>query len=96
MMQARTRVLADVESAFRAWESARNRVLVFEQELLQQADESRAIALAAYREGAVSLLAVLETERTRTDIRQQYLEALFDVQVSRVLLEAMTGVDAQP
>jgi len=96
MMQTRTRILADVESAFRAWESARARVLVFEQGLLQQADESRAIALAAYREGAISLLAVLETERARTDIRQQYLEALFDVRVSRVVLEAVTGVDGQP
>jgi cobalt-zinc-cadmium efflux system outer membrane protein len=95
-MQARTRILAEVESAFRAWESARDRALVFEGELLAQADESRAIALAAYREGAVTLLAVLEAERARTDIRQQYLQALFDFQVSLVLLDALTGIDIQP
>lgn len=95
-MQARTRILAEVESAFRAWESARDRAFVFERELLAQADESRAIALAAYREGAVELLAVLEAERARTDIRQQYLQALFDFQVSLVLLDAVTGVDLQP
>ncbi len=96
LTQARTRILAEVESAFRGWESARDRVLVFERELLAQADESRSITLAAYREGAVTLLAVLEAERARTDIRQQYLQALFDFQVSLVLLEAVTGTDVQP
>jgi cobalt-zinc-cadmium efflux system outer membrane protein len=96
LMQARTRILAEVESAFRAWESARDRALVYERELLAQADESRAIALAAYREGAVTLLAVLEAERARTEIRQQYLQALFDFQASLVLLEALTGADVQP
>jgi cobalt-zinc-cadmium efflux system outer membrane protein len=96
LMQARTRILAEVESEFRAWESARDRVLVFERQLLAQADESRTIALAAYREGAVDLLAVLEAERARTDIRQHYLQALFDFQASLVLLEAATGTDVQP
>ena len=96
LTQARIRVLAEVESAFRGWESARDRVVVFERGLLAQADESRAIALAAYQEGAVTLLAVLEAERARTEIRQQYLQALFDFQASLVLLEALTGVDVQP
>jgi cobalt-zinc-cadmium efflux system outer membrane protein len=96
LTQARIRILAEVESAFRGWESARDRVVVFERGLLAQADDSRAITLAAYQEGAVTLLAVLEAERARTDIRQQYLQALFDFQASLVLLDALTGLDVQP
>jgi cobalt-zinc-cadmium efflux system outer membrane protein len=96
LLQTRTRILAELENAFRTWESARDRVLVFERELLAQADESRAIALAAYREGAVDLLAVLEAERARTDVRQHYLQALFDFQVSLVALEAATGTELPP
>ncbi len=90
---ARTRVVADVESAYRAWEAASERVLTFQRGLLQQADESRAIALAAYQDGAIELLGFLEAERTRADIRQQYVQALFDYRSSLLLLELAVGAE---
>jgi outer membrane protein, heavy metal efflux system len=88
---ARNRALADVEVAYRAYESARERVTVFQRELLQQADESRAITLVAYQEGAIDLLPLLEAERTRAEIRQQYYRSLFDYRLSILQLESAIG-----
>lgn len=92
----RNRVLAEVESAYRAYETARAQVETFQRELLTQADESRDVAQFAYREGATDLLPLLEAQRTRTDIRQQYLRTLFDYQVSILLLEAAVGGEIKP
>lgn len=92
----RNRVLAEVESAYRAYETARAQVGTFQRELLAQADESRDMAQFAYREGATDLLPLLEAQRTRTDIRQQYLRTLFDYQVSILLLEAAIGGEIKP
>jgi cobalt-zinc-cadmium efflux system outer membrane protein len=89
--QLRNRVLAEVESAYRAYESARDQVATFQRELLQQANESHEIALAAYQEGATELLSLLEAQRTRADIRQQYYRTLFDYQTSILLLEQAVG-----
>ena len=51
---------------------------MFQRELLQQSNESYTIALTAYQEGATELLALLEAQRTRAEIRQQYYRTLFD------------------
>ncbi len=93
---ARNRVLAEVESAYRSYESARTQVGTFQRELLSQADESREMSQYAYREGATDLLPLLEAQRTRTDIRHQYLRTLFDYQVSILLLEAAIGGEIKP
>lgn len=87
----RNHVLAEVESAYQAWESARARVTAFEDELLRQADESQAIALRAYEEGAIELLGYLEAQRTRSDIRLQYLQTLLDARIALVGLEHAVG-----
>lgn len=93
---ARNRALAEVESAFRAYETAREQVATFQRELLQQANESYTIALAAYQEGATELLSLLEAQRTRADIRQQYYRTLFDYQTSILLLEQAVGKEIKP
>ncbi|MBL8206221.1 MAG: TolC family protein [Blastocatellia bacterium] len=92
----RNRVLAEVEAAYRAYETARAQVETFQHELLTQADEARDVAQFAYREGATDLLPLLEAQRTRTDIRQQYLRTLFDYQVSILRLEAAVGGEIKP
>jgi len=89
----RNRVLAEVEAAYRAWENARDRVAAFDQGLLRQAEESESIAKAAYQEGAIELLAYLEAQRTRAEVRQQYLKALFDARASMLQLEHAVGAD---
>lgn len=93
---ARNRALAEVESAYRAYETARDQVATFQRELLQQANESYTISLAAYQEGATELLPLLEAQRTRADIRQQYYRTLFDYQTSILLLEQAGGKQIKP
>ena len=91
----RNHAFAEVESAYAAFQTAREQVQTFRNELLNQAEESRSIALAAYQEGATPLLPVLEAQRTRAEVRQQYFHTLFDYQTSLVDLELAVGKDLQ-
>jgi cobalt-zinc-cadmium efflux system outer membrane protein len=93
---ARSHTIAEVDAAYEAFDTARAQVQTFRDELLNQADESRSIALAAYEEGATPLLSVLEAQRTRAEVRQQYFRTLFDYQVSISELELAVGKEIQP
>ena len=90
------RVRVDVEIAFRAYQAARDQVGTFRDQLLRQADESQTITLAAYEEGATELLPVLEAQRTRSEIRQQYFRKLFDYKAAILDLELAVGKEIQP
>lgn len=92
----RNRALAEVEAAFEGLQASRELVDMFEKELLQQADESRTITLAAYEEGGTELLPVLEAQRTRSEVRQEYFKTLFDYQAGIVALELAVGREIQP
>ncbi len=96
LARVRNRALADVESAYRAYETARNQIETFRRELLGQANESYSVALAAYQEGATELLPLLEAQRTRSEIRQQYYRTLFDYQVGILMLEQAIGKEIRP
>jgi outer membrane protein, heavy metal efflux system len=92
---AKSHTVAEVQAAYEAFQSARAQVQTFRDELLNQADESRSIALAAYQEGATQLLVVLEAERTRAEVRQQYFRSLFAYQVSISELELAVGKEVR-
>jgi outer membrane protein, heavy metal efflux system len=89
----RNRALAEVEAAFRAYETAREQVRAYESGLLRQADESREIQLAAYQEGVAELITLIEAQKTRTEIRANYYRAIFDYYTSIFQLELATGSD---
>jgi cobalt-zinc-cadmium efflux system outer membrane protein len=89
----RNRALAEVEAAFRAYETAREQVRAYESGLLRQADESREIQLAAYQEGVAELITLIEAQKTRTEIRANYYRAIFDYYTSIFQLELATGTD---
>ena len=90
------RALAEVESAYRAYETRLDQVLTFQNQLLLHADESSAISLVAYEEGVTELLPLLDAQRTRTEIRQQYFQTLFEYHTSVLELELAVGRDIQP
>jgi outer membrane protein, heavy metal efflux system len=92
----RNHALAEVETAYAAFQTALTQVQTFRDELLNEAEESRSIALAAYQEGATALLPVLEAQRTRAEVRRQYFQTLFDYQVGVIDLELAIGKDLQP
>lgn len=89
----RNRSLAEVEAAYRAYETAREQVRAYEAGLLRQADESREIQLGAYQEGAAELITLIEAQKTRTEIRANYYRAIFDYYTSIFQLELATGTD---
>ena len=89
----RNRTLAEVEAAYRAYETAREQVRAYEAGLLKQADESREIQLAAYQEGATELITLIEAQKTRTEVRANYYRAIFDYYTSIFQLELATGTD---
>lgn len=89
----RNRALAEVEAAFRAYETAREQVRAYEAGLLKQADESREIQLAAYQEGAAELITLIEAQKTRTEIRASYYRAILEYYTSIFQLELATGTD---
>jgi cobalt-zinc-cadmium efflux system outer membrane protein len=91
----RNHALAEVETAYAAFQTALTQVQTFRDELLNEAEESRSIALAAYREGATALLPVLEAQRTRAEVRRQYFQTLFDYQTGLIDLELAIGKDLQ-
>jgi len=93
---ARNRALAEVQAAYEAFQTAREQVQTFRDQLLGEADESRTIALAAYQEGGTQLLSVLEAQRTRAEVRQQYFQTLFDFRSSLVDLELAVGREILP
>ena len=91
----RNHAVAEVEVAHAALQTARELLETFQNELLRQADEAQAISLSAYEEGGIELLPVLEAQRTRTEVRQQYFKTLFDYQASIVALELAVGREIQ-
>lgn len=90
---ARARALADLESAHAAHETARAQVVSYESGLLRQAAELHKIATKAYREGVWDLVALLEAQRTHSEMRASHARALFDYHVSIFQLELASGVD---
>jgi len=89
----RNRTLAEVDAAYRAYETAREQVRAYEAGLLKQADESREIQFAAYQEGATELITLIEAQKTRTEVRANYYRAIFDYYTSIFQLELATGTD---
>lgn len=93
---AQNRALAEVETAYRAYETAREQVKAYEAGILRQADESREIALVAYREGATDLITLIDAERTRAEVRANYYRAVFTYLTSIFQLELATGTEIKP
>jgi outer membrane protein, heavy metal efflux system len=89
----RNRVLAEVEAAWQSWQTARGQAAAFERELLRQGEESHAIALHAYWEGALGLVEYLEAQRTLANVRHEYARSLFDARAALLALEQAVGRD---
>jgi cobalt-zinc-cadmium efflux system outer membrane protein len=90
---ARNRVLSEVEVAYLAYTTARDQVRAYESGLLDQAQESVTITLAAYREGVTPLLNLFDAQRTRSEVRSGYLKALYDYRNSLFTLEQVIGTE---
>lgn len=83
---------AELEIAIRGYISARARFDSLDGDFVEQAQESLTIAEAAYREGAVELIHVVDAQRARRGAHRLYLDAEYDLWVARFALTRVSGL----
>lgn len=93
---ARNQVVQDVETAYAAFESARERVRLYEQTYLSRAKESLDIEEFSFRNGAASILDFLDAERTYRATQLAYREQLGAYLTNLAQLEAAVGTPLTP
>ena len=92
----RSHVLAELEASLAAVQATRRQLDDLRADFIQRADESRNVALAAYREGSASLLLVIEAERARNGAQELLVDAINDHRLATHELERAIGVLALP
>jgi len=92
----RGEILAELAAARRAVDIAAEQVQTLRREFLQRAEDARAVALAAYREGAADLLVLLEAQRAQVSARELYAQALFEYRRAVHELERVAGLEHIP
>jgi len=92
--QARAQVLTDVEKAIVAYRVSRDRLRIFDGQVLQQAREVRSIEQMAYQEGERGLLSLLDAQRAHNQTLVSYNEARHAFALSLYQLESATGTSA--
>ena len=90
---AERRASAEVLGAFDAATILTKQVDALQRDFLARAEESRRVALAAYREGAVPLLQVLDATRTLADARLAFYRARYAQQDAVLALHVAAGLD---
>ncbi len=89
-------ILAELAAARRAVEMNQKQVENLRADFLLRADESRSVSLAAYREGAVDLIVLLDAQRVRAQVQELYYQALYDYRVAIHELERAAGIERLP
>jgi cobalt-zinc-cadmium efflux system outer membrane protein len=87
-----TAIAADVERAIQEFEMRRAEVTATLQPLREHATAIANIAQAAYQQGGVDLLRLLDAERSRLDAESAWVDGMVAFQQSVVNLEAAQGV----
>ena len=95
LASAERAVAADVEAAYEAARQLSQQVAVLQRSFLDRAEESRRITLAAYQEGATTLLQVLDTSRTLFDARLTFYKSLFAQRQSTFDLAVAGGTEPE-
>ncbi|MEO7985825.1 MAG: TolC family protein [Gemmatimonadales bacterium] len=86
---------ADVEAAYRAAELLTRQVKRLQGTFMARADESRRITLAAYEEGAATLLQVLDVSRAWADAQVVYYQTLFAQRQNVLELNVAAGLEPE-
>jgi cobalt-zinc-cadmium efflux system outer membrane protein len=86
-----SQALLEVDQAFNRFESERLRLEGLETEYLPKARESREIAEAAHKLGAIDLMAFLDAQRTFREVYRLYNRSLYELSIARFQVEAAVG-----
>ena len=90
------RIGAEVAAAVETVRRSREILRSMETGMLDRARETSRIAQAAYQEGGVELLEVLDAQRAQNEIGLFHSRSAFDYQLSRVDLETASGTSDPP
>lgn len=88
----RQRISSEIGRAALNLGTARKQVEFYETKLLPEAERLRQLAIEAYQVGQTGLLSVIDATRNAREVRQAYLQALFDYQTALADLEQAAGV----
>jgi cobalt-zinc-cadmium efflux system outer membrane protein len=87
----RVRLLADVQVVGSQLRSARQQVLMVEQQMLPDAQQAYEAATTGFSLGKFSFLDVLDAQRTLFQVRSQHLKVLSEVQRAATELDRLLG-----
>ena len=90
--EARLQVQTEVMQAYWSYELCSKQVEQYDNGLLRQAAEVMEGKNYSYQRGEVSLLEVLDAQRTYDEVQAQYIETLFNYSVALVELERAVGL----
>ncbi|HWQ31471.1 MAG TPA: TolC family protein [Blastocatellia bacterium] len=91
LRQAETQAVTDVEKAYQAYLTARRTLELYSSQNLTQMEKLRSIAAFSFREGASSLLELLDAQRSYNQAITAYNQARADYQMSLWQLEQAVG-----
>ncbi|HMF84918.1 MAG TPA: TolC family protein [Nitrospiraceae bacterium] len=91
LLRARNDLARAINQHAREAETAQEQILVYEEGLLKQAQEALRIAQLSFRQGASSLLDVLDAQRVQRQITVDYNLARFDLSLALTRFERALG-----
>jgi len=91
LLRQRNVLVKEVNQYFKDAETTAHLIDVFQKGLLKQAQEALRIAQFSFRQGAASLLEVLDAQRVQQQILFDYTQARFDLSVALIGLERSVG-----
>lgn len=92
LKQAELSIQTEVTQAFYNYEAAQKQVLLFNTGLLAEAKAIMDGKIYSYQRGEVSLLEVLNAQRTYNEVQQNYYQTLYNQAAALVELERAAGI----
>jgi cobalt-zinc-cadmium efflux system outer membrane protein len=93
LLRVRNTLFKEVNQYFQEAKTTADLIDVFEKGLLKQAEEALRIAQFSFRQGASSLLEVLDAQRVLRQILSDYARARFELSVALTRLERAVGTE---
>jgi len=91
LLRARNDLARAINQHAREAETAQDQIIVYEEGLLKQAQEALRIAQLSFRQGASSLLDVLDAQRVQRQITVDYNQARFELSMALTRFERAVG-----
>jgi cobalt-zinc-cadmium efflux system outer membrane protein len=91
LVRARNDLARAINQHAREAETAQEQILVYEEGMIKQAQEALRIAQLSFRQGASSLLDVLDAQRVQRQITVDYNQARFELSLALTRFERAVG-----